>query len=95
MQKVEGSSPFSRFDKCPANRGVFVCPDRHKVPPSPRIISRQLVCKLGREGPVGPAHNVEPSACRRAHNRRRSSRRAGLIASEQLPAEALAEAGTD
>jgi hypothetical protein len=23
MQKVEGSSPFSRFGKCPANRGVF------------------------------------------------------------------------
>src|SRR3954452_24062762 len=28
MQKVEGSSPFSRLDESPALGGVFFCPDR-------------------------------------------------------------------
>jgi hypothetical protein len=27
MQKVEGSSPFSRSSRSPANRGVFCCPE--------------------------------------------------------------------
>jgi hypothetical protein len=30
MQKVEGSSPFSRFEKSPANHGVFSFHDRRQ-----------------------------------------------------------------
>jgi hypothetical protein len=32
MQKVEGSSPFSRSHESPANRGVFCCPKHVHCP---------------------------------------------------------------
>ena len=45
MQKVEGSSPFSRSSRSPANRGVFLLPDR--VRRRMRVVVQQLCTTNG------------------------------------------------
>jgi hypothetical protein len=63
MQKVEGSSPFSRLKKGPQMR-AFVVPDRGRSGMSPETVSQTPPFKLPRHTEAGPArHRLRPKRC--------------------------------